>query len=192
MSWNILGIPFTRYPSTRLPLGKMFKWKLKGIIMSNTGFIAKRVTKSCQQKINAASSTVFSLLCPVREAEWLSGWDYELIYSVSGVAEEGCVFTSNQKGEKDTIWLITKRDEGHKEIEFARITPESRVAKLNISVADADDGTSLVNITYVFTALNESGNKFIEALTEAKFNENMKFWENSMNHFIKTGKQLAP
>jgi hypothetical protein len=44
----------------------------------------------------------------------------------------------------------------------------------------------------VFTALNESGNKFIEALTEAKFNENMKFWENSMNHFIKTGKQLAP
>jgi hypothetical protein len=171
----------------------MFKWKLKGIRMkNNTRFIAKRITRNYQQKINASSSTVFSLLCPVREAEWLSGWDYELIYSVSGVAEEGCVFTSSQKGEKDTIWLITKRDEDKKEIEFVRITPESRVAKLNISVEDADDGTSLVNITYVFTALNESGNKFLESLTEDKFNENMKFWEYSMNHFIKTGKQLAP
>ena len=159
--------------------------------MNNTGFIAKRVTRSYQQKINASSSDVFTLICPVREAEWLAGWDYELIYSVSGVAEEGCVFTSRQKGEKDTIWLITKRDEDNKEIEFARITPESRVAKLNISVEDADEGASLVNITYVITALNESGNKFIEELTEAKFNENMAFWEKSMNHFIQTGKQLA-
>jgi len=159
--------------------------------MNNTGFIAKRVTRNYQQKINASSSDVFTLICPVREAEWLSGWDYELIYSVSRVAEEGCVFTSKQKGEKDTIWLITKRDEANKETEFARITPESRVAKLNIVVDDADDGTSLVTITYVITALNESGNKFIEELTEAKFNENMAFWEKSMNHFIQTGKQLA-
>ena len=159
--------------------------------MNNTGFIAKRVTRNYQQKINASSSDVFTLICPVREAEWLSGWDYELIYSVSRVAEEGCVFTSKQKGEKDTIWLITKRDEANKETEFARITPESRVAKLNISVEDADEGASLVNITYVITALNESGNKFIEELTEAKFNENMAFWEKSMNHFIQTGKQLA-
>jgi hypothetical protein len=170
----------------------MFKWKLKGIYMNNTGFIAKRITRSYQQKINASSSTVFSLICPVREAEWLYGWDYALVYSESGVAEEGCVFTSSQKGEKDTIWLITRRDEDKKEIEFARITPESRAAKLNVSVEDADDGNSLVNITYVITALNESGNSFLEALTEAKFNENMKFWEDSMNHFIKTGNQLTP
>ena len=160
--------------------------------MKNTGFIAKRITRSYRQKINASSSTVFSLICPVREAEWLYGWDYALMYSESGVAEEGCVFTSSQKGEKDTIWLITRRDEDKKEIEFARITPESRAAKLNVSVEDADNGNSLVNITYVITALNESGNSFLEALTEAKFNENMKFWEDSMNHFIKTGNQLAP
>ena len=159
--------------------------------MNNKGFIAKRITRSYQQKINAASPTVFSLLCPVREAEWLCGWDYKLIYSKSGVAEEGCVFTSHQEGEKDTIWLITKRDADNKEIEFARITPESRIAKLNISVEDAEYGTSLVNITYVITALNESGNTYLEDLTEAKFNEYMEFWEKSMNHFIETGKQLA-
>ena len=76
------------------------------------------------------------------------------------------MFVSRQEGERDTIWLITKRDEQEREIEFARITPDSRVAKLNISVTDGGDNTSNVHITYVFTALCEEGNRFIEDLTE--------------------------
>jgi hypothetical protein len=159
--------------------------------MQNNGFMAKRVTRGYRQKINAPSSVVFPLLCPVREAEWLDGWNYRLVYSESGFAEEGCVFTSSQTGEKDTIWLITKRDEGNKEIEFSRITPESRVAKLNISVEDIDCENSLVHITYTYTALNESGNKFIDEFTQAKFNKSMKFWEDSMNHFLMTGEKLT-
>ncbi|UCH23228.1 MAG: hypothetical protein JSU83_08500 [Deltaproteobacteria bacterium] len=158
--------------------------------MHNNEFIAKRVTRSYQQMINAPASVVFPLICPVREAEWLDGWDYRLVYSESGFAEEGCVFTSSQTEEKDTIWLITKRDEDNKEIEFARITPESRVAKLNISVEEIENENSRVHITYTYTALNESGNKFIEAFTEAKFNESMKFWEDSMNYFLRTGEKL--
>jgi hypothetical protein len=36
-------------------------------------FKAKRITRSYEQTINAAPSKVFDLLCPVREAELLSG-----------------------------------------------------------------------------------------------------------------------
>jgi hypothetical protein len=158
--------------------------------MANSDFKAKRVTRSYRQTINAAPSEVFPLLCPVREAEWLDGWDYSLIYSESGFAEEGCVFISRHEGEKDTIWLITRRDDKAREIEFARITPESRVAKLDISVKDAGNDTSDVLITYTFTALCEEGNKFIENLTEKKFSKSMRFWEKSMNHFLETGKKL--
>lgn len=160
--------------------------------MDNKKFVAKRVTRSYQQNIKASPAVVFTLLCPVREADWLFGWDYKLIYSESGFAEEGGVFTSSHGGEKDTIWLITKRDENNKEIEFVRITPESRVAKLVISVEEAKDGNSIVNISYTYTALNENGNRFIEELSEEKFIEAMKFWENSMNYYLKTGKKLIP
>ena len=161
------------------------------VTMNNNGFVAKRIIRSYQQKIQASSSVVFPLLCPVREAEWLDGWDYRLVYSESGFAEEGCVFTSRQEGEEDTIWLITKRDEESRVTEFVRITPGSRVAKLDIAVEDTSKEMCLVNITYTYTALNEKGNKFLEKLTEEKFITLMRFWEDSMNHFLKTGEQLA-
>lgn len=162
--------------------------------MDNREFKAKRVTRSYQQTINASPAKVFPLLCPVREAEWLFGWDCEVIYSESGFAEEGGVFisSSSHEGEKGTIWLITKRDEENKEIEFARITPESRVGKLVISVEESEGSNSLVNISYTFTALNKDGNRFVEEFTKEEFIESMKFWKDSMNHYLETGEQLIP
>ena len=82
--------------------------------MSQTNFKAKRVSRSYCQTINANPNIVFPLLCPVREAEWLDEWSYNLIYSESGVAEEGCVFSTAYKGEKDTIWIITEHNKEKK------------------------------------------------------------------------------
>ncbi len=153
-------------------------------------FKAKRITRSYRQAINADPQTVFPLICPVREAEWLDGWDYDLIYSESGYAEEGCVFISRQEGENDTIWVITKHNKDRGIVEFARITPGSRATKLTVSIKDEKEGKSWIEIAYTFTALNEEGNRFIEDLTEERFNEGMKFWEASMNHYLETGELL--
>ena len=99
-------------------------------------FKAKRVTRQYVQTINAEPSVVHALICPVKEAEWLEGWDYDLIYSQSGVAEYGCVFTSQSAGE-ETIWLIIKRDDTRRETEFARVTPGSRVALVGVRIEDS-------------------------------------------------------
>jgi len=153
-------------------------------------FQANHITRSCEQTINADPSKVFDLLCPVKEAEWLDGWDYILLHSESGLAEEGCVFLSRQEGEKDTIWMITKRDVQSREIEFVRATPESRIARLTISVVEKEAMVSKVVITYVITSICEKGNQFLEAFTEGKFTAAMKFWEKSMNYYLETGKKL--
>jgi len=153
-------------------------------------FNARHITRSFEQTINADPSRVFDLLCPVREAEWLDGWDYTLLHSESGLAEEGCVFLSRQEGEKDTIWMITKRDVQNREIEFVRATPESRIARLTIAVDEKEAQVSKVQITYVITALCEEGNIFLEAFTEENFEAAMKFWEKSMNYYLETGKRL--
>jgi hypothetical protein len=39
----------------------------------------------------------------VREAEWLDGWQYAMIYSDSGRIEEGAVFSTPHDGEEDTM-----------------------------------------------------------------------------------------
>jgi hypothetical protein len=153
-------------------------------------FKAKRVTRNYVQTIQARPSVVHSLICPVKEAEWLDGWDYQLIFSHSGFAEKGCVFTSRSAGEKDTIWLITKRDDAAYETVFARITPESRVAEVTVRIKDAGRQASRVHITYTITAINEQGNRFVENFTEENFAKDMKFWEATMNHYLATGKAL--
>jgi hypothetical protein len=158
--------------------------------LKSTAFKAKRVTRNYVQTIHAQPSVVYSLTCPVKEAEWLDGWDYHLIFSHSGFAEKGCVFTSKSAGEKDTIWLITKRDDAACETDFARITPDSRVADVTVRIEDGGEHTSRVHITYTITALTEKGNTFIENFTEENFVKDMKFWEATMNHYLETGKAL--
>ncbi|MEE4265751.1 MAG: hypothetical protein V2I56_23895 [Desulfobacteraceae bacterium] len=154
-------------------------------------FKARHIIRTFEQTIHADPAGVFDLLCPVKEGEWLDGWDYTLLHSESGLAEEGCVFLSRQEGEKDTIWMITKRDVQKREIEFVRATPESRIARLSIAVAEKSSNRSKVKITYVITALCEEGNKFLEAFTQENFEDGMKFWEASMNYYLETGKKLS-
>ena len=153
-------------------------------------FKAKRVTRFFCQTIHAAADKVHALICPVREAEWLDGWQYDMIYSETGLIEEGCVFTSPNEGEADTIWLVTKRDDDNYQTEFTRITPGSRIARLIIGVRPDGDQRAKVDITYVFTALNEAGNRFVDRFSEENFAKDMRFWEASMNHYLKTGETL--
>jgi hypothetical protein len=157
---------------------------------NGSSFSAKHITRSYEQTINADPARVFDLLCPVKEAEWLDGWDYTLLHSESGLAEEGCVFLSRQEGEKDTIWMITRRDVQNREIEFIRATPDSRIARLTIAVDEKAENRSTVQITYVITALGEEGNTFLEAFTRDNFEAGMKFWEASMNYYLETGQKL--
>jgi hypothetical protein len=140
--------------------------------------------------IDAEPEVVFPLLCPVREADWLDGWKYEMVYSASGFAEQGCVFITPGEGEPDTVWVITKHDREERVIEFSRVTPGSRTCVLVIFVEPKGAGTSAVNITYTYTSISEKGNQFLEGLTEDKFLVDVRFWEESMNFYLKTGALL--
>ena len=153
-------------------------------------FEAKRVIRRYCQTINAEPAEIFPLLCPVKEAQWLDGWEYNLIYSKSGLAEEGCVFSTPYQGEKDTIWIITKHDKDNHEIEFARFTPDTRTCVLHIIVEPQKNNTSSVYITYTYTAISIEGNQFVEELTEDRFLDAVKFWEKSLNYFLETGEIL--
>ena len=157
--------------------------------MDNSSFTARRTTKTYRQTINATPEKVFPLLCPVREAEWLDGWQYAMIYSESGLIEEGTVFSTPHAGEADTVWIVTKHDPEKREIEFARFTPASRTCVLRLAVSAKAETGSFVDISYTYTATTPAGNAFIESLTEEAFVEAVGFWERSMNNFLDTGKK---
>ena len=158
--------------------------------MKGIGFNPRRITKEYRQTINAAPEKVFPLLCPVREADWLDGWRYNMIYSDSGLIEEGAVFSTPDEGEEDTVWIVTKHDPKKHEVEFARFTHNSRTCRLKIAVKYKDENSSYVDVSYTYTGITHAGNDFIDNFTEEAFLEAVTFWEKSMNYFLKTGKRL--
>ena len=158
--------------------------------MPYTPFTAARVTRTYRQTINAPPARVFRLICPVREADWLEGWQHTMVYSTSGIAEEGAVFTTPSESEGDTVWIVTRHDPAKKIVEFTRFTPRSRVCVLRIAVKPARGGRSLVDIAYIHTGLTPAGNALLDCLTEEEFRRGVTFWEDSMNYWLKSGRQL--
>ena len=88
-----------------------------------SAFDAKRVSREYTQTNDAPPEKVFPLLCPVREADWVPGWQYRLIYSESGVAEDGCVFSTPNDSGTETVWMVTHYDPAAFTIAFAWVEP---------------------------------------------------------------------
>ena len=179
------------YPCEAIPEFKSLNAEGKMNNQNNHGFKAKRIIRNYRQAINALPGVVFPLLCPVREAEWLDGWKYKMIHSESGLAEEGCVFSTSGDGEEDTAWVISRYDRDNHLIEFTRFTPGSRTCVLKVAVTSKGDTDSNVDISYTYTSITADGNAWIDNFTEDKFLDAVKFWEKSMNYFLETGEQLG-
>jgi hypothetical protein len=76
----------------------------------------KRVEAAVTREIKASPGNIFPLACPVEELRWIPEWDYQLIYSKSGVNETNCIFNEDKSGahifEKPltTTWVTTIHD----------------------------------------------------------------------------------
>lgn len=149
-----------------------------------------RIVRSYTQRIEAEPDRVFPLLCPVRESDWLDGWidQVEMIHSDSGVAEEGCVFRTRVTGRPETVWMVTRHDPGARVVEFVRVTVGLVATRLTIAVSPRTDGSSAVRITYSLTPLGPEGRDFVSAsYSEDAFRKDMAWWEDSMNHWLRSG-----
>ena len=146
--------------------------------------------RTYEQINNANPGIDFPLLCPVREKDWIDRWDYKMIFSKSGLIEEGCVFSTLHHGSGQTIWYVNEHDKENYKIEFVRVTPGEEGVKINIFLIDNGNGTTTSNITYQYTALNENKNKWIKEKLDDDFKESMIWWEKAINFYIEKGEKL--
>ena len=139
-------------------------------------------------KIEASPETVYPLLCPVREAEWIDGWSYEMLHSESGLAELGCVFKTNREPENEAYWIMTRCNPPC-EAEYVRFVTGKMFVVLNFKLAETDGGTT-IDVTYAFTGVTEAGNAFVETMVPKYIDVALKHLEASLQHFVRTGKKL--
>lgn len=170
-----------------------------------TAFKGNRVIHEFTQNNCAAPEEVFPLLCPVREADWLPGWRFQLIYSDSGVAELGCIFTtpnspvnpteaaSEQKpgGASESTWMVVDYDPGAFRIAYVWINPGMIATDLRIRLARVGGDMTQTHIRYRYTGLSPEGNHEIESYNRQWFEKRMRGWETAINHYLKTGKMIG-
>jgi len=148
---------------------------------------AKRVSHEYIQTNDAPPDKVFPLLCPVREADWVPGWQYRLIYSESGVAEDGCVFLTPNDSGTETVWMVTHYDPAAFTIAYAWVEPGMVATQLRIALNPAPGGKTSAHIRYLYTGLSPAGNAVLDRYTPEWYQSKMQSWETAINHFLRTG-----
>lgn len=142
-----------------------------------------RASRSYTQKLCAEPGQVFALLCPVREADWVEGWDPGIVITASGVAERDCVFTTASKPH-DAIWYVTRHEPSAGFVEMLKITLGVTACRLSIQLRPAAGGTE-ADITYTHTSLGPEGDAFVAAFTEDFYRQFMQEWEAALNRYLR-------
>lgn len=151
----------------------------------------KHIAHEFLQLNHARPEIVFPLLCPVREGDWAPGWKYSLLFSESGYAEAGCVFTTTDKNGAVTTWICTHHDPARNEVEFAWVLPEVMATRVMIKLRPSGESETHAHVRYEYTALSEAGDRLLEQYDRAWFEAKMRGWERAINHYLRTGACIA-
>jgi len=142
-----------------------------------------RVKRTYTQKLRGRPADVFPLLCPVREREWARGWDPLAVYSMSGFAENNCIFTTGAKNP-ESIWVITDFDPLRHRIEIVKVTPGMTVARITICLVENESGNTDAEVAYLYTAISPEGEEFVKEYSQEFFDGFMQFAESTLNGFL--------
>ena len=131
---------------------------------------------------------LFPLLCPAREADWLPGWDCKIVYSSTGLAEDKCVFITDESNSVgDGIWTFTGFEK-NRLVEFVRFRKDI-LLHARITLKDNRDGTVTATWETTSTALTEEGNKELNKMpAENKLSGALV---EMIDHYLKKGKMIG-
>lgn len=150
---------------------------------------AIRIVKTFKMDLCGDAKSVFHLLCPVKEIEWIEGWKdiCRLIYSESGIAEEACVFETENPIEGRAVWICSRYDLENTKIEYIKHIIDKAIIKWTMEVNGHSKDTSSISLTYNATSLTEEGNHFVRELMEIRFPMFMQKLQEDINFYLSTG-----
>ncbi len=138
---------------------------------------------SSTQRVSATPEAIFPLLCPVREYDWIPGWDCRLVYTESGLAEPGCVFQTNREADGGLDTWVIGRHEPSRHVGFVRING-LRAIRYDISLEPVAVGLTELTWTQEITALSDEGDQHVAALSEQAFTSTIAKIEQLLNEYL--------
>jgi hypothetical protein len=158
--------------------------------MSQTDFKSERISKTASFFVEGEIENVFPLFGPIREKEWAEGWNPEIIFSNSSLVEERMIFRTKGSGDEQYYhWAITQLIPAQHQIEYTVSTP-NRIWFIRVECVSSGNKTK-ASVSYTYTGLNEKGNDLNKIALEKMFSNDLKDWQNAINHYLHHGKMLT-
>ncbi|WP_022664252.1 hypothetical protein [Desulfospira joergensenii] len=150
----------------------------------------KRETRLYVADISHPASKIFPLLCPTREYEWIEGWECDLLYSESGLAEQDCIFQCRiLNGNLPEMWILDLYQPDEK-IQFS-IHMDGCIIRYTITLFEKPDKTTVSTWHMTLTAFNEAGHRFLAENDPEVFKAKFSVFEAMLNHYLETGEKLT-
>jgi hypothetical protein len=148
-----------------------------------------RIVREGKMELKADAKTVFPLLCPVREEDWIDGWSdiCTIVYTDSGIAEEACVFETDIPLEGRAVWICSKYDADRAEIEYIKHIIGKAIIKWSMSVRDVSGG-SFIYAVYNATGWGEKGAAYARHLGDKGIEQLFRNLEDDINNYVTNGK----
>ena len=144
------------------------------------GVAWRRERRSMQLDLHAPAREAFPLFGPVREGEWVPGWEPRFVAPSSPAqGPDGAVFTTQGHGG-DNIWVMTAYDSIEHHVAYVMLKPDRFIAEIDIRVASAGTRSCKADVVYRYTALSEEGNRFIEHWVQ-HWPDEAPHWTNAIN-----------
>ncbi len=147
-----------------------------------------RVVREFQTKLDGKPEEIFPLLCPVREYDWIQQWQCDMVYSKSGFAELGCVFTTDFGDAYGRETWVVCHYKPNESITFVR-TGLRRTTRYEISLTPVESRASILWRQEI-TGLDKKGEQLVERYTQDAFEKIMQPLNGMLNHYLKTGERL--
>ncbi len=158
---------------------------------------AKRLNRTKQETIKAPAGDIFPLACPVAERDWITGWEFDMVFSESGTNENNCLFTETMTGnhflgpdnDAPTWWYTMKWDTVNREVHFL-LTRDEFFARLDIHMEDDGRENTIVNWDLNVTERISHEALGYDETTVEKMDLMLWFLAGSLKHYCETGTKL--
>lgn len=154
-------------------------------------FKSQRVQRFAEFTVYAPVQVAFPLFGPIKEKLWAPGWEPEIIYSTTHDVEEHMVFKTNPSPEETEpyLWVINQYKPEAYFVAYT-VSTSQRIWFITVCCEPAEAETK-VKVSYSYTGLTPEGDRLNEIAIEKMVARNLTDWQEAINHYIKTGKQLT-
>jgi len=140
-----------------------------------SGFDALTIARTGSFELDMTPDEALPLFTAPGEKLWISIWDPAILHGDG--YEKGTAFVTTNHGHT-SYWLVTDYDTEAKHAQYVRVTPESNIGTVDVSIISNGNGGTTVNVAYQLTGLSLAGNSDLEeSFSESNYAEMMEEWQ---------------